>query len=696
MRKILVISLVFCMLALSINIAAGEDKEESFPSTYDLRTLGYVPAVMNQGTDQTCWTFAAMAAMKSNYLMYADKNNHGKYLGSNSDLSQLHLAWYSFKNPDKKQNFAFIKNNSVVENPANTDILNHPGNPQMALSFLSRNDGPIRETDLPYSGAYPVAGTSPRDYKQALRIKNATYIESLSSDKMVIINKEQMIKINLMSLGAVDTGVYWDKNYVSSKAAYYNPSSRRGSHAVTIIGWDDNYSRENFSPIKPAGNGAWLVQNSWGTEWGDNGYFWMSYSQDIRYAMAFETEAPNPRVREYLHDDLGFTHEVTLTDESGEIVQSPSIVNVFKVKGDHETLREVGYYSTNSEAIGLLTVLDLGTENSPENVKAAMKDPDKIQSILPIISVANKGYTTSPLPIVVPLSKDHYFAIFMAFTSFAGEEGEEMDSEIGNFSNFTPSIAAEVKIPGYRTAYAEIGANETYYSLSSTDVYHDAKDYTFLVGDQEVTGFNACIKGFTYTPDERLPDDWTIISADGKAQLSISLLRETEPKYVSVKGQGIENVLHKIELEDSDTGGVKGNFYTLKLICDVTADNAKITSLIIDGKETITGNLDKMFANKMFANYDTDEDDGEVSAYVDISKVGVSLSLMNLSESTVIDSTDSYEENNYTPSEKEAESNQNTTTKTPASGGGGGGGCNMNFVAALMAIIFCVKFMRAN
>ena len=404
MRKILTLSLVLCMLVLSSNIATGEDA--NLPSTYDLRTLGYVPAVMDQGTDQTCWTFAAMTAMKSNYLMNAKKHNYGEFLGSNSDLSELHLAWFSFKNPDNKKNFAFIKNGSVLTNPADSEILNHPGNPQMALAFLSRHDGPAREADLPYSGSYPTAGKTPRDYKQALRVKTALYLEAMSSDKMVLINEEEMIKLALMNLGAVDIGVYWDKNYVSNNAAYYNPNSRRGGHAVTIIGWDDNYPRENFNPIKPAKNGAWLVQNSWGTSWGDNGYFWISYSQDIRYAMAFDTEAPNPRVREYLHDDLGFTHEVTFTDENDEVVESPSIVNVFKVKGDHEKLREVGYYSTNSEAISFLAVLDLGTGNSPENIKAALDDSDKLKSLLPIISVASKGYiiimTTLESLVILP------------------------------------------------------------------------------------------------------------------------------------------------------------------------------------------------------------------------------------------------------------------------------------------------------
>lgn len=67
------------------------------------------------------------------------------------------------------------------------------------------------------------------------------------------------------------TGYYNEK----TNAKYVN-STEIGNHVISIVGWDDNYSKDNFL-ITPPGDGAWIVKNSWGSEWGDNGYMYVSY-----------------------------------------------------------------------------------------------------------------------------------------------------------------------------------------------------------------------------------------------------------------------------------------------------------------------------------------------------------------------------------------------------------------------------------
>lgn len=83
--------------------------------------------------------------------------------------------------------------------------------------------------------------------------------------------------------------------------------AKEPDHDVAIVGWDDNYSRDNFNK-KPAGDGAWIIRNSWGADWGDGGYFYMSYYDSYAGSnvTAFHnTQATDNYSRIYQYDPLG-------------------------------------------------------------------------------------------------------------------------------------------------------------------------------------------------------------------------------------------------------------------------------------------------------------------------------------------------------------------------------------------------------
>lgn len=76
--------------------------------------------------------------------------------------------------------------------------------------------------------------------------------------------------------GPLAVAVNVTANFQSYTSGVFNENDNSGiNHGVTLIGWDDNRN-------------AWLIKNSWGTNWGDNGYMWINYnSNNIGYAAAW-------------------------------------------------------------------------------------------------------------------------------------------------------------------------------------------------------------------------------------------------------------------------------------------------------------------------------------------------------------------------------------------------------------------------
>ena len=282
----------------------------TIPSSYDLRDYGWVTSIKNQGSDGNCWAFAAIAALESCIL---------KATGIEYDLSEENMknliAFYSDYGWD------------VSTNNGGTDA--------MVLGYLSSWMGPVNESDDKY-----IVNTFLSPLMESLmHVQNIVYLPRSN------YTDNDAIKQAILNYGAVYTTLY----ATGAKNQYYS-GTQNPDHAVAIIGWDDNLSKSRFGARQPPGDGAWICKNSWGTNWGYEGYFYVSY-YDTRFAMVGASDASytfilNDTVKfdkNYQYDVFGMT-DYLLTNQSSVWYQ-----NTFNATSDDIIAAFSTYFNRQSD-----------------------------------------------------------------------------------------------------------------------------------------------------------------------------------------------------------------------------------------------------------------------------------------------------------------------------------------------------------
>ncbi len=479
----------------------------SLPSKYDLRDYGRLTPVKNQNPYGTCWSFASLGALESNALT----QGLGTY-----DLSELHQAWFVYKDPRPGHSFYNTKYGIYV--------LDKGGNTDMSVSYLARVTGPVTEASLPYSKASSVTTISqdPLVYELAnIRLKETYDLGSMNSSNRA--QQKSLIKDLLVKHGGIHIAYYASGGsntspYGGTTAYFDNSYGTEINHAVMIVGWDDNFSREKFSSIeseRPSGNGAWLVRNSWGDNWpspdGD-GYFWMSYEQYISMITVFVAENTQKGLKHYGHDALGYLNST----------RANWAANVFKIEDNNEAIKEIGVYTVSHLDKFDLYIYDLGMSEPTSPV------PSNTSS--PLFSMKNHsetyaGYHVITLDKPVAIAKNHYFSVIM-----------KVDS-----SYYYPT-AIEYPISYY--ADVVVNSGESYFSTStSTSVPSSSSWYD---GYEYSPRRNACIKVFTTPPNSNPPKITTtqlpdgVIDTDYEAKLEASGAQPITWSYSGELPDGLE------------------------------------------------------------------------------------------------------------------------------------------------------------
>ena len=291
------------------------------PARYDLRELSLVTPVKNQGAMGSCWTFGMMAALESALLK--SMNYSCDFSENNMQNSMIVYSKYGdikeTEGADNKNALAYLLS-WLGAFPEYYDSYDELGK----ISPLIRTDEDIHVQDVVLMRYFPGNSTSINNVKQAI-----------------------------LKYGALDGALFskasWDdenqtKYFNENTSAQYVPIYLNATHEICVVGWDDNYSKDNFL-ITPQGNGAWIVKNSWGTDWGDKGYFYVSYYDQtlcanpnvvIESFSAIVLENTLPYNRNYQYDFSGFS-------KFSKSRTPVTYLNNFKSYGD-DAIAAVGTY----------------------------------------------------------------------------------------------------------------------------------------------------------------------------------------------------------------------------------------------------------------------------------------------------------------------------------------------------------------
>jgi len=305
----------------------------SLPTSFDLRNVegkSFISRVKKQ-SGGTCWTHATMAALESNLLLTGEwASQEGS---EETDLAEYHLDWWNgfnqFHNPDSSGSGLTV---------------HEGGDYRVASAFLGRR-GAVRNKDGQSYSEAP---------KQYLDTYHTYYVRDIEwFDAGTNLENIGAIKTALMEHGAMGTALAWSDSYYnsSSNAFYQSPSSSSdANHAVAIVGWNDTKKTGAKNP------GAWLIKNSWGTGWGDDGYFWISYYDKVAGhhkemgAVSFQNVERLKYQRIYTHDVHGWRDTKTDTLEAFNAFTSQA------APGTRETLSAVSFYTTEDATEYLVNV----------------------------------------------------------------------------------------------------------------------------------------------------------------------------------------------------------------------------------------------------------------------------------------------------------------------------------------------------
>ena len=308
----------------NVNQSNSLVRSSQIPSTYSSVDEGFVTSIKNQNPYGNCWAYAACSVAES-YLIKKGMAS------SDIDLSEAHLNYYMYHNKGDKYENTDNDQTNVIGKYSFTDVGADPRMLQLAMS----NFGLASETSYPISKITTMQGSKEDQNNTQYVMTNSNLLCQQAK------GNESIIKQAILDNGSV-LACYYDTSTAYKNSNYYNSNEVNSfNHAISIVGWDDSYAANNFDN-KPTRNGAWLIKNSWGTGFGNQGYFWMSYDE-YSLGSVYSYEFKNKDEENiYQYDGTNNALRYTLSSNTS------TYANEFLVKRTNEELNAVSVGSATS------------------------------------------------------------------------------------------------------------------------------------------------------------------------------------------------------------------------------------------------------------------------------------------------------------------------------------------------------------
>lgn len=398
----------------------------TLPARYNLAENGFVTDVKNQQDSGNCWAFAALASLETCVLKASNKTFNFS-VENMKNLIEMYSA-YGWK----------------MET-------NEGGYNGMPMGYLASWLGPVNATLDPFDDK----GTLSPLLDSEMHIQNIYVLPARTS-----YTDNDAIKEAILKYGGLYASYYHSAGYLNSKTnAYYDPYTGNGNHAITVVGWDDNYSKNNFYTT-PAGDGAFIVKNSWGSSWGDNGYFYISYYDRVLFAVNKDNQAFTYILNDTVRYTKNYQYDVAgMTDYLITGKKTVWYKNIYNATGNEVIAAVSTFFNTTVDyeiSIYVNDVLQL-TQNGRHE---------------------GSGYYTIPLKEYVPVAVGDIFKIVV---------------KLANPQNGYAAVPISEQLSTTRCYYAP---GVSYFSNDGkkwTDLYdYSASAYSHTYNSQV-----ACLKAFT-------------------------------------------------------------------------------------------------------------------------------------------------------------------------------------------------------